>query len=394
MEELVHRERQADAGAAAAGRPLSRRERKRMGWQGQSCANCRTPLQGPYCHVCGQPERTPMREITALTHDALDYMLDVDARVWKTLRDLIFRPGRLTEAYLAGQRMSFVRPLRLYLFASALLFLVDGMGTDVPIQIGGLTDEPEAVGSQAAAEAGVRLATAGAALAAATTPEERAQRQQEMEQAARELEKASEEVEQAGAETGRSKAVREPISFNFNDAQWHRTDNPLRFAPLPAWANDAINDYIEIIRQNLELVRSDPKRLVEAFLRVLPQSLFVLLPIFALLLKIVFVFKRRLYLEHLMVALHSHTFIYFAIVLAMTLQWIHGGWPHGWANPFGFLFALTVAWIPINLFLTQKRVYRQGWFGAIVAYSVIGLMYTVLFTLVAIGALVASLVIL
>lgn len=288
--------------------------------------------------------------------------------------------------------MSFVRPLRLYLVASALLFLVVGMGTDVPIQIGGVTDEPEAVESQAAAEAGVRLAAAGAALAAATTPEERAQRQQEMEQAARELEKASEEVEQAGAEPGRSKAVREPISFNFNDAQWHRTDNPLVFEPLPAWANDGINDYIEIIRHNLELVRSDPKRLGEAFLRVLPQSLFVLLPIFALLLKLVFVFKRRLYLEHLMVALHSHTFIYFAIVLAMTLQWIHGGWPRGWANPFEYLFAATVVWIPVNLLLTQKRVYRQGWFGAIVAYSVIGVMYTVLFTLVSIGALVASLV--
>jgi hypothetical protein len=392
VEELVHREAQADAGSGAGGRPLSRRERKRLSWQGQSCANCRTPLQGPFCHVCGQPERTPMRELTALTNDAIEYVLDVDARVWKTLRDLIFRPGRLTEAYLAGQRMSFVRPLRLYLVASAVLFLVVGMGTEVPIQIDGVTDETEAVESAAAADAGARLAAATAAMTAATTAEERALRQQEMEQATRELQQAAEAARAAAGESGEPQAERKPITFNFNDEQWHRTDNPLVFEPLPAWANEAINDYLEIIRHNLELVRSDPKRLGEAFLRVLPQSLFVLLPIFALLLKIVFVFKRRLYLEHLMVALHSHTFIYFAIVLAMTLQWIDGGWPQAWPNPFGFLFALTVAWIPINLFLTQKRVYRQGWFGAIVAYSVIGLLYTVLFALVAVGALVASLV--
>lgn len=333
-----------------------------------------------------------MRELTALTNDAIEYVLDVDARVWKTLRDLIFRPGRLTEAYLAGQRMSFVRPLRLYLVASAVLFLVVGMGTEVPIQIDGVTDETEAVESAAAADAGARLAAATAAMTAATTAEERALRQQEMEQATRELQQAAEAARAAAGESGQPQAERKPITFNFNDEQWHRTDNPLVFEPLPAWANEAINDYLEIIRHNLELVRSDPKRLGEAFLRVLPQSLFVLLPIFALLLKIVFVFKRRLYLEHLMVALHSHTFIYFAIVLAMTLQWIDGGWPQAWPNPFGFLFALTVAWIPINLFLTQKRVYRQGWFGAIVAYSVIGLLYTVLFALVAVGALVASLV--
>jgi hypothetical protein len=386
VEELVHREAQAVAGRAAGGRPLSRRERQRLSWQGQSCANCGTPLQGPYCHVCGQPERTPMRELTALTQDAIEYLLDVDARVWRTLRDLMLRPGRLTEAYLAGQRMSFLPPLRLYLVASALLFLVVGMGTEVPIQIGGVSAETEAVESAAVADAGTQLATA------ATTAEERAPRQQPIEQATPARQPAAAAAGAAAGETAEPRAERKPITLRFNGQPWHRTDNPLVFEPLPAWANAAINDYLEIIRHNLELARSDPKRLGEAFLRVLPQSLFVLLPIFALLLKIVFVFKRRLYLEHLMVALHSHTFVYLAIVLALTLHWVDGAWPPAWPNPFGFLYGLTVAWIPIHLFLTQKRVYRQGWFGAILAYSVIGLLYTVLFSLVAVGALVASLV--
>ena len=46
--------------------------------------------------------------------------------------------------------------------------------------------------------------------------------------------------------------------------------------------------------------------MVDALFNVLPQTLIVLMPIFALMLKIAYWFKRRLYMEHLIVALHSH----------------------------------------------------------------------------------------
>ena len=41
----------------------------------------------------------------------------------------------------------------------------------------------------------------------------------------------------------------------------------------------------------------------------------VLLPVFALMLKIVYAFKRRLYMEHLIVALHSHAFLCLTLLL-------------------------------------------------------------------------------
>jgi hypothetical protein len=142
----------------------------------------------------------------------------------------------------------------------------------------------------------------------------------------------------------------------------------------------------------MELARDDPKRLGHAFLRVLPQSLFVLLPVFALLLKVVLVFKRRMYMEHLMVAIHSHTFIYMGILVAVTLSWIAERWPTGWTNPWWMLMGFSIAWIPVNLFLTQKRVYRQRWWGAPIAFFVLGTLYLCLVGFTAVGALVASLV--
>ena len=108
----------------ASAQRLSRRERKANAWQGRQCENCEIPLQGPFCHQCGQPEKTPIRDLVSLSTDAFDYLFDVDSRVWRTLTSLFFAPGKLTEAYLRGKRMSFVRPLRIYLVISALLFIV------------------------------------------------------------------------------------------------------------------------------------------------------------------------------------------------------------------------------------------------------------------------------
>lgn len=185
----------------------------------------------------------------------------------------------------------------------------------------------------------------------------------------------------------------EPVKLTFfGDRPWHPTDNPLRFEALPEFVHVWLNDTVGVIQANIGLVRKDPKRLGHAFLRVLPQSLFVLLPVFALLLKIVLAWKRRLYMEHLMVAIHSHTFIYMGILVTIGLSWVAERWPAGWTNPWWMLMGLAIAWIPVNLFLTQKRVYRQSWWGAQLTYLVIGTLYLCLVGFTAFGALVASLV--
>lgn len=367
-----------ETAASTEARRLSRRQRKAIAWQGRNCQNCGAELRGPFCHVCGQPEKTPVRDLVSLSTDAFDYLFDVDSRLYKTLRDLFFRPGKLTQAYLTGQRMSFVRPMRIYLAMSALLFVVVSYTTDMQVNVdpkgdiniaGGVDARPPADSApeQPAAVGAVPTAPAPPPAPSAADPT------------------------QPAPDTPAS--PRKPIELTFfGDKPWNRTENPLVFPNLPDWVNDRINDYIGQIKTNLDLARSDPKRLGHSFLRVLPQSLFVLLPIFALLLKCVLVFKRRLYMEHLMVAVHSHTFAYLGIVIAVGLSKVAENWPAGWTNPWYFLMGLSIAWLPLNLFLTQKRVYRQGWFGALCTYGIIGTLYVILFSFTALGALVMSLV--
>ena len=375
----------AEGSVAVAAR--NRRERKAQAWRGRVCENCGVALQGPFCHQCGQPEKTPIRNLLALSSDAFDYLFDVDARVWRTLVSLFFRPGRLTELYLLGKRMSFVRPLRIYLVISALLFVVvTSMSELGGIKVGNNGDIMVIDGDPAAPDREKESKDEPAQSTAASAPTVPAA---DAAAPATDASDAAKGKDEEDVEDGKKK----PISITvFGGEPWDPVDNPVSFAWLPATGNQWLNDYIGIIKANMELARDDPKRLAHAFLRVLPQSLFVLLPIFALLLKVVLVFKRRLYMEHLMVAIHSHTFIYMGILVAITFSWIAERWPADWTNPWWVMMGLAIAWIPINLFFTQKRIYRQRWWGAPIAFMVISTLYLCLVSFTAFGALVASLV--
>ncbi len=386
-------------------RPLTRRQRKAIAWLDKTCANCDAPLQGPFCHVCGQPEKTPIRDVISLGSDALDYLFDVDARLWRTLRDLFVRPGRLTQGYLAGKRMSFVRPLRIYLITSAILFIVISsmaeldmkVSEDGDIKFGPVTagSEPRDVGADAPADAAVNTTTDSAPAADSQTPTPAAkpgEQPTKVDTVPAATADSSQKPTPAGAPDQKPAKERKPIEFKFGGPDpWHPVDNPLVFESLPTIVNDRINLFIGLLRDNVELAREDPKRLGAAFLRVLPQSLFVLLPLFALLLKVVLIFKRRLYMEHLMVAIHSHTFIYMAILVIIGFNYISEWVGPAWEWIPNWIVGLTSAWIPLNLFLTQKRVYRQTWWGAMFAFSIVSAAYLFLITFTILGALVLSL---
>ena len=162
----------------------------------------------------------------------------------------------------------------------------------------------------------------------------------------------------------------------------------------PKFLDDKANQLLEHAKENLGKLGKDPRPLVTGAISVLPQVLFVLMPLFALLLKIVYVFKRRLYMEHIIVALHSHAFIFqslFLLVLVgLARAWAQGAaqWLVGWLNLLLFLMGW---WLPIYLFLMQKRVYRQGWFMTTLKFGFIGTCYTVLIAFCAAAAFLVSL---
>jgi hypothetical protein len=88
-----------------------------------SCTNCGAP-SSDYCVRCG--ERQPGHHdlsVGHFAHDVVHEFVHVDSKLFRTLRDVIAKPGFLTEEYFAGRKSRYIAPLRLFLTLFALQFL-------------------------------------------------------------------------------------------------------------------------------------------------------------------------------------------------------------------------------------------------------------------------------
>ncbi len=92
------------------------------------CENCGAPLTGHYCAQCGQAAIDYRRSFRHVIADVLDSFLNWDSKFFATIALLIFKPWRLTNEFLAGKRVRYVNPLRLYLLASILFFFAVNYG--------------------------------------------------------------------------------------------------------------------------------------------------------------------------------------------------------------------------------------------------------------------------
>ena len=87
------------------------------------CLNCGATLQGAFCSSCGQRSVPADPTVSELAGDAWQELSGYDGRVAVTFRGLL-RPGCLTVDYLNGRRARYLSPVRLYLIASVVYFVV------------------------------------------------------------------------------------------------------------------------------------------------------------------------------------------------------------------------------------------------------------------------------
>jgi hypothetical protein len=354
------------------------------------CLNCGTPLQGPFCHYCGQPDKNFLRFFPVLLRELLEDFVDFDSRFMRTMRPLLFKPGKLTRDYLDGRRFRYTPPLRLYIFSSiacffvaallasdALVFNGDGATADEVVsgvRIG-IVNDPE-----------VREALEG------LDPETRAK----VDEALREAAEAQDsnaaagepaDMEPAGEDgaPGDPDAAAEDSPFMIGDKPWDRETNPFIVQWLPDWVNDWINDEIEQSPAKGREIAENPDLMREKIFDVLPATMFVLLPLVALLFKFWYLFARKYYIEHLIFALHNHAFLFVVLLISILLTSTAA-----WAEPAGegrvtraVMWANIAigSWVPIYLLVSLKRVYRQGWFMTLTKYCVIGVSYLLLLSL-------------
>ncbi len=373
---------------------------------GRLCDNCGRELLGEHCYHCGQPTKGLVREFSTILGDLADTVFNIDSRIIRTIGPLFARPGYLSLEYFAGHRVRFVSPVRLFVFLSLVAFLLAQWSMDINVGDGGVrvgqgedktrdslsqaktAEEVQKVRTEAIAQLDQALIDSkgvpgvGTGLTVAKAQVEKA------------ADKRLDQIK--NGKTTDNDWDGEAGDFSFNDKPWDAKTNPVAVTWLPAFANHGLNQAIARASGNLKRGVKDPDLLKNAFLSAVPQTLFVLLPLFAALLKIAYFFKRRLYMEHLIVALHSHAFLCLSLALISVLSML-GDWlaPAGTGVVAGGLGWLEVGigwWMPLYLLIMQKRIYRQGWLLTLLKFSVLGMAYVFLLSFGAIAALVVSLI--
>src|SRR5687768_6409566 len=107
----------------------------------ERCVSCGAALFGPYCSRCGEralePEALTLRHF--LAHTVAHELLNVDGALWRSLRLLFLRPGRLSLEYAAGRRRPYVNPFRLLLIAIIAYALMSSSGLVATWNIGPVT---------------------------------------------------------------------------------------------------------------------------------------------------------------------------------------------------------------------------------------------------------------
>ncbi|MEP6484596.1 MAG: DUF3667 domain-containing protein [Rudaea sp.] len=376
------------------------------------CSNCGAELRGEYCFNCGQPVKGMIRPLSSMLHDVADTIFNIDSRIFRTLWPLLIRPGYLSNEYFAGRRVRFVTPFRLYFFLSIAAFFAMQLWIG-DMNLGGVTFDADGGQSTSFAKlltpeeviarrdsviAGLESAKAATGVSAkATSRIERSE--------GKIRDKADQRIQYLkGLADAKAKGVEPPnpspdvdednSHLELFGTEWDEKKNPVHIGWLPEFANARLNSALGRMRGNSSKIESDPKPFIVGIFGVLPQVLFVVMPLFALLLKIFFIFKRRLYMEHLIIALHSHSFIFFALLLITGMSALHG-WAETAApwlsNTLGVLIFILGWWIPIYLFLMQKKVYKQGWILTTLKFGVIGICYLIIISLGAVAAFLVSL---
>jgi hypothetical protein len=357
-----------------------------------ACQNCGAPLLGPHCYACGQPVNGLVRHFSSIVGDFLDSVLNIDARVFRTLWPLFARPGYLSREYFAGRRVRFVSPVRLFVFLSIVTFFVAQLtwsfGDSVKFNDG--RDSFARATTVAEDEKARDEALAELAKARSEIPDAPGARVG-IDIGARQVrEKAGKRIAELQAAAAGGAAPATPATpadddgndntIQFNGKPWDATANPVVVGWLPGFANTWINAQVGRAQKNIARMQDDPDLFKNAVLGALPSTLFVLLPLFAVLLKVLYVFKRRLYMEHLIVALHSHAFLCGSLLLVFATIAIRNAVP-AISGLMRTLEVLLFAWMPLYLLLMQKRVYAQGWTLTLLKYCVLGFCYVILLSI-------------
>jgi len=336
-----------------------------------NCLNCNATVLGRYCQACGQENTEPKETFWHMfTHFFYD-ITHFDGSFFVTLKDLLFKPGFLSREYMLGRRKKYLHPVRMYVFTSAVFFLVFFSLFHVS------ENEVALTGQSAKVEEGF------------STIKEEAFKNAKTKEDSAGIIKGLEllgynERDKSKKPDSVIKAKRSKGGFNFNlgsDVSNYKTlkDYDSVQAILPENKRDAGLTKI-ITRRSVglnEKYKGDQQKiateLINKFIHSIPYLLFVSLPLYALYLKLLYIRHRKQYYfaDHGVFLIHLYVFTFLFLLFYFGLDKLEK--QTHWKG-IGFVQAILIL---TGLFYTLKAIknfYKQGWGKTIIKFIIFNVL--------------------
>jgi hypothetical protein len=296
------------------------------------CRNCGAPLAGAFCSDCGQSGDVHVPTTHELIHETLEGITHSDSRLWVTLNYLLFMPGKLTNEFIAGRRVSYLPPIRLYLVLSVMFFLLvpapnADLGGEEPVQIG--------VGGH---EVGAPASSASTGEAASAKP-------------------ASDSGLRKLPPSERCKSMESDIS-----------------ASTEAFLRNACE----------RVLADNGKSFEHNIAATFPKAMFIFLPLIAFFNMLMYWWPRQRYAVHLLFFVHVHAFAF----LAFTLMWLLGAigaWLPAVRGTLQVLQAAIGLWVPFYILKALRRVFGRGRWNTLVKATALFFIYVTVFGVTFLG---------
>jgi Protein of unknown function (DUF3667) len=326
------------------------------------CLNCGNTVEERFCTHCGQENLEPKETVGHLVRHFFEDITHFDGKFFVTIKDLIIRPGFLTREYVAGRRMSYLNPIRMYIFISAIFFIALFASTDEPA--------PQAEDHTY----GVNLFRQQVADSLRTAKGDSLQRLFNGKMAARldSVKLAKDSSQDLNLNYGSAGMVKIDITENkYNTLREY--DSVQRTLPDTAKDQGMMH---WILRNNVrQKEKHDGRNKVHIEVDVhhdIPKIMFLILPLFALYVSWFYRRKKYYYVNHAIFSVHFHCFIFLLFLFMLLLaKVIPGAW-----TP---LILIAITPIPVFVYLVAALhgMYQQSFWLTLGKGVAIGLLYAI-----------------
>jgi hypothetical protein len=351
------------------------------------CKNCSTESEGNYCTFCGQRYHAHKESFGELVYEFTSDFVHFDSRFFKTVLPLLFKPGVLTKRYNEGKQISQFHPIRLYLFSSFVYFLLFAYFNNAEENINLETNKSPAAISIDSTKPGIRQVTLIPEIKDTSVSAGSQKIQAAKEGSASEINKKEIIALQDSSLRYTFTAttyVDSLLKNKVSPEEYLKQQSKMKGKNKAGFIKRMIT--LKLLKINLKGEDSKKeffRKVIETFFHNIPKMLFFLLPVFALLLKLLYMHQKQFYfVDHAILSLHYFSLVFLLLILSsFILDKLFG------TGTFTFLAFL---WMNIYLVIAMKRIYRQSWTKTVVKFLALGFLFFIAVLITLAGNMVWS----